>query len=171
MTFIVQNYPGAPRPQDSIAIIRVDSGNGPDVISVDDVPLRVTLESPNRVHVEVLPGPHEVDVEVIEREIGLRHVLPVRFIAEAGKVYRVEVLEVAAPAGLERHWDAHAYEVDRDFDSRLRVAAPVGAPPSAPAPPAPAAVAPDAIDAGAPSRAPADAGGGAAALDAAASRD
>jgi hypothetical protein len=141
MTFVVQQYAGPQRSAERVAIIRVGAG-GPEVVSVDDVPLRVTLEPQNRVHVEVLPGPHEVDVEVTEPEIGLRHVLPVRFLAQAGKVYRVEVLAVATAAGTgsEARWDARAYEVDRDSDVRLSVAAavPAATPPVSPPPPAPA---------------------------------
>jgi hypothetical protein len=151
MTFVVQEYDGPPRPTAGIAIIRVEAENGPDVVAVDDQPLRVALERPNRIHVEVLPGPHEVDIEVTEPEIGLRHTLPVRFVAAAGKVYRVEVTAAASGApssGAETRWEAHVYEVDRESDARLGLAAPVTpppaptaaeAPPASAAPPAPAA--------------------------------
>jgi hypothetical protein len=137
MTFVVQEYAGPPRPHDGIAIIRVNGSGGPDVVAVDDQPLRVALEPLNRIHVEVLPGPHEVDVEVTEPEIGLRHTLPIRFLAAAGKVYRVEVFAVApsAPARGEARWDAQAYEVDRSTDARLGVAAAWGAPARAPTSP------------------------------------
>ena len=142
MTFIVQQYDGTPRPPSAIAIVRIDS-HSPDVTAVDDQPLRVALEPPNRIHVEVLPGPHEVDVEVTEPEIGLRHVLPVRFLAEGGKVYRVEVLAVASSAtggaaAAGPRWDARAYEVDRGSDAKIAVAAPW--PSASPRPPAPAPV-------------------------------
>jgi hypothetical protein len=138
MTFIVQEYEGVPRPIEGIAIIRVEAGNGPEVVAVDDQPLRVALEKPNRIHVEVLPGPHEVDIEVVEPAIGLRHTIPVRFLASAGKVYRVEVLAVAASAGSsESHWDARAYEVDRDTDAHVGIAAPVAPLPPPPPPPSP----------------------------------
>jgi hypothetical protein len=145
MTFIVQEYDGPPRAPGSVAIIRVNGSHGPDVVSVDDQPLRIALEPLNRVHVEVLPGPHEVDVEVTEPEIGLRHTLPIRFLAQAGKVYRVEVFGVAPSTSgpSDTRWDARAYEVDRGSDARLGVAAPWGAPPPAPPPPRPA---PEAAD-------------------------
>jgi hypothetical protein len=130
MTFIVQQYDGPPRPGDRIAVIRIDAG-GPEVIAVDDVPLHVPLEKPNRIHVEVLPGPHEVDVEVTEPEIGLRHVLPIRFVAEADKVYRVEVLSAAPGVESESRWDARAYEVDRSSDAKLNVAPAAAAPSTA----------------------------------------
>ena len=163
MTFVVQEYAGPPRPRDGIAIIRVNGSGGPDVVAVDDQPLRVALEPLNRIHVEVLPGPHEVDVEVTEPEIGLRHTLPIRFLAAAGKVYRVEVLAAPPSASMrgDARWDAQAYEVDRNTDARLGVAAPWGAPARAPTSPPAGPGAPsgdpeldDATPAGSPGAAP-----------------
>ena len=140
---MVQEYDGPPRPSDRIAIVRVNGKNGPDVTSVDNQPLRVVLEPSNRVHVEVVPGPHEVDVEVTEPGIGLRHTIPVRFLAAAGKVYRVEVVSVAVTqpspgVAVDSRWDARAYEVNRDTDARLGVA-PAWGPPASAAPPPPQA--------------------------------
>jgi hypothetical protein len=56
-------------------------------------------------------------VEVTEAETGLVHAVPVRFVAEANKVYRVEVRAFQAPGAPTFLTDA--YEVDRDSDARL----------------------------------------------------
>jgi hypothetical protein len=134
MTFVVQNYDGPPRPRTAIAVVRVDA-RGPEVVAVDDQPLRVALESPNRMHVEVLPGPHEIDVEVTEPVIGLRHTLPLRFIASPGKVYRVDVvvapMSVPSPAPNARGYgEVRVYEVDPESDAILAPAQALAPPPA-----------------------------------------
>jgi hypothetical protein len=118
MTFIMQEYDGPPRPREAVAMVRTDD-RGPMLTAVDGHAVRVTsaLDPGNRLHVEVLPGPHEVDVEVTEAETGLVHAVPVRFVAEANKVYRVEVRAFQAPGAPTFLTDA--YEVDRDSDARL----------------------------------------------------
>jgi hypothetical protein len=133
VTFVLQRYDGPPKSRDGIAIIRA-SGVGPtELVAIDGEPIRVPLERDNRLHVEVLPGVHDVDVAA--PTIGLRHIITVRLLAEAGKVYRVEVWAPPSsqpPLG-DQAWSAHAYEVDRDTDARRGIA---DAPP-APPPPAP----------------------------------
>src|SRR5882672_11625 len=58
MTFVMQHYDGPPRPKSSVALIRVNAGPGPDLVTVDGDPLPLgrVLEPGNRLHIEVLPG-------------------------------------------------------------------------------------------------------------------
>jgi hypothetical protein len=100
-TYIVQQYKGAPRAQETIAVLRV---NGKDPIrleTLDDEEITARVADDARLHVELLPGRHTLSVR--GGEPGKR----ISFQAEAGKVYRVAI-EEAAP---------HVHEVDRDSDS------------------------------------------------------
>jgi hypothetical protein len=136
MTFVVQQYEGPPRPKETVAVIRTSGGIGPELVSVDGEPLQVMLENGNRLHVEVLPGTHEVELAAPEMG-GLNRAIPAHFIAEPGKVYRFELrsLETATTEPSEPAWEAFAYEVDRKSDALLRIAPrpPGRAPPLAPA--------------------------------------
>jgi hypothetical protein len=160
VTFVWQQYDGPSMPKQSIAILRQNGTSATILVAVDGKSILAPIEPENRLHVEVLPGPHEVDVAA--PGIGLRHAVPVRFMAEAGRVYRVEVTAAAEaqqptfngepPLEYER-WVAHAYEVDRDTDTpRGVVDAPVprAAPPPRPAarvrPPEDAGIATDVAD-------------------------
>jgi hypothetical protein len=136
MTIVMQHYDGPARPRNSVALIRINGGQPPEVVSVDDEPLRVgsTLEPGNRLHVEVLPGVHDVEVEAIDAVTGLHTQIAVRFVAEPGRVYRVDLVGAGA---------AQAYEVSRDTDAKLGIAA---AAPSAIAPPRPTARVAPAVD-------------------------
>src|SRR5579859_3641629 len=80
-TFVVQQYPGPPKPRETIAIIRVNGGGTP-LTSLDGDPLRIEPEKGTRFHIEVLPGDHEVGVSVPEP--GLPSGVTVRFLAEPG---------------------------------------------------------------------------------------
>jgi hypothetical protein len=128
MTFVMQHYEGPPRPRDHVSFIRVNAGVGPDVVAVDGEPLRMgsALEPGNRLHVEVLPGPHEVDVEATDPRSGLVREVVARFAAEPAKVYRIELTVRPIDPGSfsEVPFDALVYEVDPDSDAKLRVAPP-----------------------------------------------
>ena len=124
-TFIAQQYPGPARPQETIAILRVNGGE-PPLTSLDGDPLRVQPEKGTRFHIEVLPGEHEVGVSVPEP--GLPQGVVVRFIAEAGKVYRFMTLGAPSEPGRMPAWNAQAVEVDRATDAEIRR---VPAPPDA----------------------------------------
>ncbi|HZU85795.1 MAG TPA: hypothetical protein VE987_22875 [Polyangiaceae bacterium] len=134
ITFVMQGYAGSPRPRETIAIVRSNGGSPTELVAVDGELVHAPLERDTRLHVEVLPGLHEVDVAAAIG--GFRHVAAVRFLAEAGRVYRVEMWSAAgsgAPS-VDAQWVAHAYEVDRDTDA---VIATVDTPPpSVPTPPA-----------------------------------
>jgi hypothetical protein len=124
VTFVWRQYDGPSRSKHSIAIIRQNGTSSTLIVALDGKAILAPIEADNRLHVEVLPGIHDVDVAA--PGIGLRHVVPVRLLAEAGKVYRVEVTASAAappqpvngePPLEEERWVARAYEVDRDTDA------------------------------------------------------
>src|ERR1051326_2101643 len=104
-TFVVQQYDGPPRPRESIAIIRINAGQGID--SLDGETLRAVPAKGTRFHVEVLPGAHEGELR--EPAVGLTESVNVRFSAEAGKVYRI-----AVQGGVNGNVAARAFEVDRN---------------------------------------------------------
>lgn len=110
-TFVVQQYAGAPRPREAIAIVRIN-GDRPQLLSLDNEPL-VVPQPGTRFHIEVLPGVHEIVVG--DRYVGFTDTT-VRFVAEPAKVYRIVVR--SAPAG----WRASAVEVDRATDAELGLA-------------------------------------------------
>ena len=169
VTFIYQHYDGPPQPAARIAILR-ELGTSPTlIVAVDGKQILAPLERQNRLHIEVLPGIHEI--EVAAPDLGLRHSIPIRMLAAAGKVYRVEVSggptsqpqpETGEPPLEVGQWVAHTYEVDRETDAPGGIAdAPVAsaapapsAPATAPAPAPVAAATPSVPDASPPSSSP-----------------
>jgi hypothetical protein len=164
VTFIYQHYDGPPQPASRIAILR-ETGTSPTlIVAVDGKQILAPLERQNRLHIEVLPGIHEIDVAA--PDLGLRHSIPIRMLAAAGKVYRVEVSGGATPQPQPEtgepplevgQWVAHTYEVDRETDAPEGIAdAPVAS--AAPAPSGPATASSSATgpapDAGPPSSSP-----------------
>jgi hypothetical protein len=134
-TFVISQYPGPPRPPETIAILRVTGGSSVQPISVDGDPL-APVDDDVRLHIEVLPGEHSVAVA----NLGLpdQPAQRVRFFAEAGKLY------VAAWTG----GSPRVFEIDQSSGAMLRDAsvtapeepppAPHPVPPPSPAqPPAP----------------------------------
>jgi hypothetical protein len=120
-TFVVQQYAGPVRDQETIATLRVNASEPVRLLTLDGEDVRAPLESDSRLHIELLPGRHRVGVANGTTEAADE----VAFVAEAGKVYRV-VFVNAAP---------HVVEVSRGSDAP---GADVTAPPPAPPAPAPA---------------------------------
>jgi hypothetical protein len=144
-TFVVQQYGGAQRPVESIAVLRVNGSDSVRLLRLDDQDVAAPIVEDGRLHIEILPGRHTV--AVANAKMPGQYYPELAFQAEAGKVYRVAF-------GGE---GARVYEVDRGKDSTVRdvtlaVPAPASAPPSVPAP------AGSAADAGVPAPAVADAG-------------
>jgi hypothetical protein len=145
-TFIVQQYKGAPRPRESIGILRVNGSESVRLLVLDGEDVAAPIVEDGRLHIEVLPARHTIVVG--NASAPNERYAPVAFQAEPGKVYRVTF--VAGAGGEPR-----VYEVDREKDTTVRdvtVAPGVeGAPAPKPAPsPAPAPEARTASDAGAP---------------------
>jgi hypothetical protein len=130
-TFVVQQYAGEPLHPERISVLRVNGGTDVVVVSLDGEELNYSQpDSAARVHIEMLPGVHEIDVGDLSDP--LRRVVSVRFAAEPGKVYRLTLDRMAAGASF-RPWKAVVWEVDRSSDRAL-VAVPLLPEPTAAAP-------------------------------------
>ncbi len=117
-TFIVQQYEGEPLANERIAILRVNGGDPVRLEELDGEVLAYELhERGSRVHIEMLPGEHELG---LADGAGL----PLkrrRFMAEAGKVYRPMVFRNPTPSLPSTDvWAVAIYEVDRDSDDIVR---------------------------------------------------
>jgi hypothetical protein len=123
-TFIVQQYAGAPRAGERIAILRISGGDGPQIAVLDGEAVPPVFDRSTRMHIELLPGPHELEAVAPAR--GVQAPIPVRFVAEAGKVYRIEVR--SSPSDRTSEGVAYLYEVDRDTDVPRGAALPYAPP-------------------------------------------
>jgi hypothetical protein len=107
-TFVVQQYPGAVRPKESIAILRVNGNEPVRLATLDDEDLAgEPIASDSRLHIEMLPGKHVVTV--LNANAPQEPGAPLAFEAQAGKVYRVTFVTGAA----------RVYEVDRGADTAM----------------------------------------------------
>lgn len=114
-TFVVQQYHGDPLPSERVAILRINGGDEARIAALDGEPLNYALRDTNtRVHVEMLPGQHEIAVS--EPITGLTRSR--QFRAEPGKVYRVRIVRhrLQRAAGVPHTWSLAIDEVDRRTD-------------------------------------------------------
>ena len=125
VTFVVQAYPGPARSAEEVSVVRINREAPVRIVSVDGDPLGAQqLESGTRLHVEVLPGKHELSVE--NQKVPIEKTKTVEFVAEAGRVYRVlsadrEWHVHSAPReGAAATWSPLVYEVDAQGDRLLR---------------------------------------------------
>ena len=156
-TFVVQQYAGAPRAAEAIAIIRVEGGGKVQLLSLDGEATDARVASDARLHIEILPGNHRLWVQGFAAD-GAAQSLTFR--AEAGKMYRVDLaLDPATNA-----FSPHVYEVDPSSNAPKVDVTSTQAPPAEvqartpqaprkPTPPAPVIVEQSAV-----SQPPADAG-------------
>ncbi len=115
VTYVVQKYGGDPRSSDTIAILRITYDDPLHVSAVDGEPLDVQLASDTRVHVELLPGGHILDVYKPDADIPVAQ--HIRFIAKPDKTYHVEL--AVAPPGGPTAWVGRIYEIDKSSGARL----------------------------------------------------
>jgi hypothetical protein len=117
-TFIVQQYDGAPIAEERIAILRVNGDEHLRLEELDGEVLAYEVEDPrSRVHIEMLPGEHELGL-VDGHGVPLKRR---RFVAEPGKVYRPMVYRHSSPSGQPSgDWSVAIYEVDRGSDAIIR---------------------------------------------------
>lgn len=121
-TFVVQQYDGPELPADRIAVLRVNGGSRVVFVGLDGEELSYYERDRNsRVHIEVLPGVHEVDIGFVDDPF--RRVQSVRFRAQPGKVYRVTIDSID-PASTSRAWRPIVWEVDRESDRALSAVVP-----------------------------------------------
>jgi hypothetical protein len=143
-TFIVQQYDGSPLAEEQVAILRLNGDNPVRLEALDGEPLGYELQdSASRVHIEMLPGEHELALAEGPELPAKRR----RFRAEAGKVYRPLLVrtETTGPiiAGVSE-WVIGIYEVNSGNDDIVREISQVKLPAAVSAPTAnvPATVAP-----------------------------
>src|SRR5690348_4360879 len=85
-TFVVQQFKGPQRPNDQIAILRVNGSDSVRLMYLDDEDVAAPMVQDGRLHIEMLPARHTV---VVANAANPRERSPViAFAAEAGKVYR-----------------------------------------------------------------------------------
>ena len=126
VTFVVQAYPGAARSAEQVSVVRINRDAPVRVVSVDGDPLgSQPLDSDARLHVEILPGKHELIIE--NEHVPVEKTKVVRFLAEPGRTYRVlaanrEWHVHSAPRKPARGttWSPLVYEVDTAGDRLLR---------------------------------------------------
>jgi hypothetical protein len=163
-TFVVQQYAGDPLPAHKIAILRITGGGDEYIAALDGEGLGFQLDDPrDRVHVEMLPGTHEISIGIN----GDDRVVTRLFEARGGKVYRAVVLRNR----LQRDnwgrltWTLGVFEVDGGSDELLSdvsrdpeavPAKPTALPPSLSPPAAPSVTAVPSSSAGPVDTAPVD---------------
>jgi hypothetical protein len=103
-TFVVQQYPGAVRPKETIATLRVNGSDTVRLMTLDDEDVAAPIVSDGRLHIELLPGRHAITVR--NAAAPQEPATPLVFEAEAGKVYRIAFAPVA-----------RIFEVDRGGDT------------------------------------------------------
>lgn len=147
-TFVVQQYDGPALPEERIAILRLVGGDQTYLATLDGETLGYRVaERTDRVHIELLPGPHEVGISLHERgRIDYRV-----FDAKPGATYRIVVKRdrlQRGPRALE-NWHAGVFEIDPKSEeptidvsrAPLPLAPPAAASPTAP----PSSVAPSSV--------------------------
>jgi hypothetical protein len=113
-TFVVQQYKGPARAQETVATLRVNASDAVQLAVLDDEDIDVPLASDSRLHIELLPGRHSITVRGAAGNLAR----PVELDAEGGKFYRV-VLTPDAP-GSPGGAVARVFEIDRGSDKLIR---------------------------------------------------
>ncbi|MBI3205310.1 MAG: hypothetical protein HYZ29_27475 [Myxococcales bacterium] len=109
-TFIVQQYSGPVRAPESIAVLRVNGDAGIVLVSLDGEPIRTRVADDARLHVEMLPGRHQLAIaDLVDAARPLGRAV---FVAAAGKTYR--------PMFPSQGKGARVFEVDSASDAPLR---------------------------------------------------
>ena len=106
-TFILQQYDGAPRAPESVAILRFEGTGTTDLVTLDGSVADAHVPDDARLHVEMLPGRHVIGVanRAIPNEPPRRLV----FVAEAGRFYQVVLV---APGPNEWSPTPRVFEID-----------------------------------------------------------
>jgi hypothetical protein len=124
VTLVVQQYPGPARERTEVAVIRIESDQAAQLAAVDREPLgKLALKEDTRLHVELLPGEHTLDIRHPKKTVDATQV--VRFKAEAGAVYSafLDERDWYRKTGTEPQpgaWTALVYEIDGERGTRLR---------------------------------------------------
>lgn len=114
-TFVVQGYKGRARPPEALAILRVNGADGVQLLQVDAEPADAPVSRDARLHIELLPGEHEI--VLFNRGGNASFADPVSFVAEARRVYRPGFARLGGPQAIP---EARVYEVDPTSDAVRR---------------------------------------------------
>lgn len=137
-TYIIQRYEGPPLPSERIAILRINGGQEPTLVSLDDERMGPPLTDKNtRLHIELLPGTYSV---TLYDPAQFGRVVTLRFQAQGGQVYRVLMAQALVRGGASQ-LRPRVFEVDRGSDEPVRDATmdePIAVPPRSPPPAQPA---------------------------------
>lgn len=106
-TFILQEYDGAPRAPESVAILRFEGTGTTDLVTLDGSVADAHVPDDARLHVEMLPGRHVIGVA--NRSLPNEPPRRVVFIAEAGRFYQVVLV---APGPNEWSPTPRVFEID-----------------------------------------------------------
>lgn len=125
VTYVLQQYDGPVRAKDQVSILRVQPGDPAQIIGMDGEKLGPQmLDSDVRLHIEMLPGKHELNVENPQAMPGM-NTKEVKFVAEPGRTYRVVLADRAwhvknAAANKPGSWSPLIYEVQSSDGKLLR---------------------------------------------------
>jgi hypothetical protein len=119
-TYVIQQYSGAPRPPESIAILRINGSDSVRLLSVDGENVAAPLASDARLHVELLIGRHRITLA--NASAARPREIPLDIDVEPNKVYRVvfDPAACGAPCAQPPAPDAapaRLFEVDRSTDA------------------------------------------------------
>lgn len=114
-TFVMQGYKGPERPAETLAILRINGAEGVQLLELDAQPAGVPVSADARLHIELLPGEHEL--VLLNRSQDPPFAEPVGFLAEAGRVYRPGFASLGTQGASS---EARVYEVDGASDAVRR---------------------------------------------------
>lgn len=114
-TFVVQGYKGRARPPETLSILRVNGADSVQLLQVDAEPADVPVSRDARLHIELLPGEHEIVLFNAGGNASFAD--PVSFVAEPRRVYRPGFARLGGPDAVP---EARVYEVDLASDAVRR---------------------------------------------------
>jgi hypothetical protein len=126
-TYVIQQYEGPVRPEESIAILRINGAEPVRVVTLDGEYADPKLEPDTRLHIEVVPGSHELEIRTRDDDSSASDYRPrisrtVKFEAAAGRVYRVvlEPVQTSVAGATATRSEPKVFEVERGSDKKVR---------------------------------------------------
>src|SRR5690606_773925 len=116
-TFVIQQYDGEALPAERVAILRIQGGDETIIAELDGEVLDYRIaEKTDRVHIELLPGNHEIGIA----QHPLGRVAYLAFDARPGRSYQALIIHNPLPPDLQSTWRAAIYEIDSDSGEQLQ---------------------------------------------------
>ena len=113
-TLVVQQYKGEVRPRYQVAILRQRGVDTARIATLDGDDVAVPIASDVRLHLEMLPGEHTVSA--FDPRDPNRVTPELRFLAEAGRTYRVDVASAEYGHGVL----GRVVEIEPDSEREVR---------------------------------------------------